>query len=175
MYFLGPSGSLQGTLLVRLGVSPTATAPQVFSVRGFEVLFPCTGTLGCAVCLTPQLFLPVYSHTNVGPPARPATTSPALVLQLQPCLVSSPPRLPISTPPTGLDECFFFNSLVVKLPYGSIFWQFWLFFVFKFVVVLLLVAREGKVYLPIPPSWLEVPSHLFFKPMLALKYCFLKL
>ena len=34
-------------------------------------------------------------------------------------------------PPTGLDECFFFNSLVVGLPYSSIFCQFWLFFVFK--------------------------------------------
>ena len=29
---------------------------------------------------------------------------------------SSPPWLPVSTPPTGLDECFFFNSLVVRLP-----------------------------------------------------------
>ena len=40
----------------------------------------------------------------------------------------------------SLDECFFFNSLVVGLPYSLIFWQFWLFFVFKFVVVLLLVV-----------------------------------
>ena len=43
--------------------------PQVFSVRGFEALFPHTGTLGCGVCRAPQLFLPVYSHLNVGPPA----------------------------------------------------------------------------------------------------------
>ena len=42
-------------------------APQVFSVRGFEALFPCAGTLGCAVCLAPQLFLLVYLHENVGP------------------------------------------------------------------------------------------------------------
>ena len=41
------------------------------------------------------------------------------------------PQLPVSTPPTGLDECFFFISLVVRLPYSSIFCQFWLFFVFK--------------------------------------------
>ena len=27
---------------------------------------------------------------------------------------------------------------------------------FKFVVVLLLVVQGGKVYLPMPPSWLEV-------------------
>ena len=41
--------------------------------------------------------------------------------------VSLLPRLSISTSPTGLDECFFFNSLVVRLPCGSIFCQFWLF------------------------------------------------
>ena len=29
-------------------------------------------------------------------------------------------------------------------------------FVFKFDVILLLVARGSKVYLPVPPSWLEV-------------------
>ena len=28
-------------------------------------------------------------------------------------------RLPISAPPTGLDECFFFNFLVVRLSYSS--------------------------------------------------------
>ena len=34
--------------------------------------------------------------------------------------------VPVSTPPTGLDECFFFISLAVRLPYISIFCQFWL-------------------------------------------------
>ena len=75
------------------------------------------------------------------------------VLQLPPCCVSSLPQLPVSAPPTGLDECFFFNSLIVRLPYSSIFCQFWLVFIFKFVVVLLLVVRGGTVYLPIPPFW----------------------
>ena len=42
--------------------------PQVFSVRGFEALFYHTGTLGCMVYLAPHLLLPVYLHTNVGPP-----------------------------------------------------------------------------------------------------------
>ena len=54
-----------------------------------------------------------------------------------------PPRLPISTLPTSLDECFFFNSLVVGLPYSSIFWQVWLFFVFKFGVLLLVVKEQS--------------------------------
>ena len=46
------------------------------------------------------------------------------ILQLPPCHGSSPPQLPYSPPPTSLEECFFFNSLVVGLPYNSIFWQF---------------------------------------------------
>ena len=99
---------------MRLGVSPTTSTPIVFSVRGFEALFPQAGTLGCAVCLTPQLFLP---------PAPPATTLPAQVLQPLPLLESSPLQLPISAPPSGLDECLFFHSLVVGLPYSSVFWK----------------------------------------------------
>ena len=49
---------------------------------------------------------------------------------MPPCLESSPLRLPISTPPTGLDEYFFFNTLVIRFPHTLIFWQFWLFFLF---------------------------------------------
>ena len=108
------------------------------------------------VCLAPQLFRLVYLHTNVEWPALPVTTLPALVLQLPPCDESSPPWLPIFAPPTGLDEWSCFNSLVVGLPNNSIFWQLWSFFVFKFVVVLLLVLQGGKVYLPTSPSCPEV-------------------
>ena len=36
-------------------------------------------------------------------------------------------QLPISALHTGLGECFFFNILVVRLPYSSIFCQFWWF------------------------------------------------
>ena len=78
------------------------------------------------VYLTPQLFLLVYLHAHVGLLTPPATASPgpaaagllAPVLQLLPCPESSPSWLPISTPPTSLDECFFFNSLVVGLHTG---------------------------------------------------------
>ena len=35
---------------------------RFFSARGFEALFNCAGTLGCMVCLAPQLFLLVYLH-----------------------------------------------------------------------------------------------------------------
>ena len=69
-------------------------------------------------------------------------------------------QLSVSSPPTSLDECFFFNSLVVGLPYSLIFCQFWGFFVFKFVLVLLLVVRGSTVCLPTPPSWPKVQISL---------------
>ena len=75
--------------------------------------------------------------------------------QPPPCSCSSPPCLPVSSPPTDPGECFFFTSLVVRLPYSSVFQQVWLFFVSKFVVLLLFVLG-GKVYLPPLPSWPEV-------------------
>ena len=138
----------------RLRVSPIAASNPtgVFSQR-FEALFPCTKTLSCEVCLAPQLFLLVYLHMNVGLSSPQSTTSPDPPAAALPRILSA--QLPVSTPPAGLDECFFFNSLVVGLPYSLIFCQFW-FFVFKFVVILLLVVQGGMVCLPMPPSWPEV-------------------
>ena len=112
------------------------------------------------VCLAPQLFFPVYLHANVRSPGPQATTLPTLLQQLLLCWKSSPPRLPLSTPPTGLDECFFFNSLVVGFPYSSIFWQVWLFFLFlNLLLSFLWLCKEKKMYLPMPPSWWECESY----------------
>ena len=62
-------------------------------------------------------------------PAQFHNLPPLWVCQLPPCPESSMPWLSVSTPTTGLDECFFFICLVVGLPYSRIFCQFWLFFV----------------------------------------------
>ena len=101
----------------------------MFSIRGLRVYFP-------------ALLAAAWPAPFHNPP-------PCWICQLLPCCKSSAPKLrpwlPVSSPPTGLGECFFFISLVVGLPYRSIFCQFWLFFVFKFVVVLLLVVRGGTV------------------------------
>ena len=60
----------------------------------------------------------------------------------------APPWLPASAPPTSLDECFFFIFLVVKLPYSSIFCQFWLLFVFKLLLSFFWLCEEAQcVYL----------------------------
>ena len=52
-------------------------ALQIFKVRGFEASVSQAETLGCVVCLAPQMFLLAYPHTNVGSPGPPATASPA--------------------------------------------------------------------------------------------------
>ena len=151
----------------------------MFSVRGFEALFLCAGTLCCLVRLAPQLFLLVICMQMCNPPPLPATAlpsplaaaSPAQVFQLLCCNKSSPPQLSVATLPTGQDECFFSNSFIVGLPYSLISCQFGVFFVFKFVVVLVLVVRGGTVYLPMPPSWLEVTvSGLKFKSLIHFNF-----
>ena len=108
VYVLGPCRSFQQTLLWGCESLRLPQSPQIFTVRGFEALFPHARTLGYVACLASHLFLPVYPHANVGPPSPPAATLPALVLQPLPCCTSSPPQLPDSTPPTSLNECFFF-------------------------------------------------------------------
>ena len=97
MYVLGPCGSLQRPLLG--GWEFLMLSPQpptgVFS-QWFEALFPRAGALDCVVCLA----LPVYLHINAGLPSPTAAALPQVLST----------RLPISAPPTSLDECLFFNS-----------------------------------------------------------------
>ena len=136
---------------VRLGVSPAAasTPTGVFTQR-FEALFPRTGAMGCVVCFAPLQFLPVYLCVPPGLSmcecGATGSISHHLVGSTSRC-TSSPPQLPISAPPTGLDECFFFISLVVRLPYSLIFCQFWLFFVFKLLLSFWLCKEAQCVYL----------------------------
>ena len=143
---------------VRLGVSPTATSTPtgVFNQR-FEALFPRAGALGCWVCFAPQLLLPVYLCMNVRPPPLLAAALLALFYNPPPhwvhqppsCRKSSLPRLLVSAHPTGLDEFFFFISLVVGLhtvwfsvSYGC------------FLFLNCCPSFGGAVCLPTPPSWL---------------------
>ena len=134
---LGPCGSLQWTLLWGWQFLLPQQPPQIFSVRGFEVLFLCTGTLCCVACLAPLLFLLVYPHTNVG---LPATISPTWSSSC--CLASCPfhsgcpfpPLLPVwmnvsSLTPwlldfhtvhfSGSSGCFLFLNLLL-----SFFWLY---------------------------------------------------
>ena len=145
-----------------MGVSPAAssTPTGVFNQR-FEALFPRAGALRCMVCFAPPPFLPVYLCANVGLQGPPGTTlwgllaealpaplhnpPPRWVHQPLPCRKAFPPWLPVSAPPTGLDECFFFISFVVGVSYSSIFCQVWLFFVFKLLLSFFGCGRRHSV------------------------------
>ena len=96
VYVLGPCGSLQQTLLWGWEFLLTPQSPQIFPARGLEALFPCVGTLGCTVYLTPQFF-PVYLLAKVGPPSLPDTTFPGLPATF--------PGLPAPASPAQSSSC----------------------------------------------------------------------
>ena len=142
---------------MRLGVSLAAasTPTGVFNQR-FEALFPHAGALGCVVCFAPPPFLPVYPCANVGRRGLLDAAMPAQFHNPPPRWARQPPRcrqsslawLPVSTPPTGLDECFFFNSLVVGLPYNLIFIRFWLILFLNLFLSFFWLCEEAKcIYL----------------------------
>ena len=124
---------------------------RFFQSEVLKLYFPTLSSLSSSLAVPPScLYACTCGTTHSASFHLALSASHHLVHQvLQPssCSESSLPRLPVLSPPTDLDECFFFNSLVVRLPYSSVFWQLWLFFVFKFVVVLLFVVQGGKVYL----------------------------
>ena len=134
VHALGPYESLQQTPLWGWEFLLLPSQPQqVFADRGLRLYFPALRPWVARSALLPSCasrFIHRWMWDR-------------LVLQPPPCPSPLHP-LPISAPPTDLVECFFFNSLIVGLPYSLIFQQFWLLFLFKFVVVLL-VVRSGTV------------------------------
>ena len=84
---------------VRLAISPTtSTTMGVFNLC-FEALFPRAGNLGCAVCVAPLPFLPVYLCANVGPQGLPAITLWGLLAAAWPALFHNPPPSWVRQPP----------------------------------------------------------------------------
>ena len=163
-YILGPCGSFKWTLLRDQWFLPVPQSPLGLQPEVMRLYFLGTGTLGCAVYpgagiahspdVPSNFYLP---HVNVGLSVPLAAATAASFPLPHHChSVSSPPWLPISAPPTHLDEYFFFKSLVVRFIYSLIFWQSLLFFVLKLVFIILMVVQGGKVCLPMPPSWPEV-------------------
>ena len=119
VHTIGPSGSLQRPLLwgwesLLLPLQP----PRVFSIRGLRLYFPGLEPWVARSALFPAV-CPVYLWANVGPrdllvvrqPApyvpHSASLGPATAMRI----LSTP--VPVSAPPTRLDECLFFISLVL--------------------------------------------------------------
>ena len=164
---LGPSGadsqvggSLQWILLWGWEFLMPWQPPQVFIARSFEALFPQARTLGCEVCLYSPVVLP-ECHTQMWdlpvhklPPCSVEFTSHFFACSvLQPCSPCSPACLALH-PSYQSQWMFLLQLLGCRTSIQFNFCQFWLFFVFKFVVLLLVVW--GGFH-----SWLEVPKCLF--------------
>ena len=122
--------------------------------------FPGTWALDCTVrpgagIACSQGIPPIFysSHMNVRLPillAIATTASPPLPH----CVLSGP--TPHFCTFSALVEYGFFKSLVIRLPCNLIFWQFWVFFCFRLVVIFFMVGQGGGACLSMPPSWPEV-------------------
>ena len=115
---------------VRLGVSPAAATPhRCFQSEVWGIISWSWSPGLCSLSRSP-VFSPSLSACKCG---TTCFASCSLAWFVSSCLAMSPlhrscaPQLPVSAPPTDLDECFFFKSLVVRLTYSWIFCQFWVF------------------------------------------------
>ena len=127
---------------VRLGVSPTTTIPTGFYSQRFRGFISLHWNRWLHCVSHSQLFLPVICMQVWDCPVHQPPPCPPH--QPPPCHRSFPPQ-PISTTPTSLNECFFFNSLVVGLPCSSIFWKFWLFFCLNWLFPSFVCTRRQSI------------------------------
>ena len=125
MYVIGPCRSPTDSP-VRLGVSPAASTPTGVCSQRFEASSFPRWSPGLRVCFTPQLFLGVYLHVEVGPP----------VLQPPPHRETSPPGCP------SLPRLLVWVSVSSLTPWLS-----------DFHTVRFSVSSGCP---PMPPSWLDV-------------------
>ena len=134
---------------------------RFFQSRVLRLYFPCYGSLGWEVCLAPQLFLPLYLHTNVGPPAPPAgvwlTQSSSLHLAMSPLLpgCTSPPLrlvwMNVSSFSPWLSD---FQTIRFSGSSG--------YFLFLNLLFFFWLCEEVKC-IPTLPPWPEVCNNRYFK------------
>ena len=137
---------------VRLGVSPAATAPTDFySQKFWGFISLCWNPGLCGLSRSPVVS-PGLSTQKCG-----TSLSTSCHLAMSPLC---PGWLPISSPPTSLDECFFFNSLVVELPYSMILCQFWgLFFFFNLLLSFFWFCKKAQcIHLHLPKTKFFITS-----------------
>ena len=92
-------------------------SPGLCSLSGSPVVPPILPTCECGTGCSTSLCVAGSTSCRLACPYPQSAVLPQVL--------SAP--LQVSTPPTSLDECFFLNSLVVRLPYSLIFHQLWLF------------------------------------------------
>ena len=125
VHTLGPCGSLQRPLLG--GWESLLLPPQppwALSIRGLRLYFPALEPWVVRSATIPTV-CPVYLCANVGLRGLLVVRLPAPFVPHSTSLGPATDKLPVSTPPPGLDDCLFFISLVSDF-LASIFCQFWL-------------------------------------------------
>ena len=138
-------GSLRGTAWGSRSFFPQLNPHYFLQPEVVGTYLPGTGPWAGGPCvglglLTPEISLRIFIHNT--------------------WCVASP--LCICAPPTSLDGCGFFHSIVVRLPFNLISdsCKWWLFHYFSgnFDVV----VWRGEPCLPTPSSWLEISSVFSF-------------
>ena len=143
---------------VRLGVSPTAATPTGFYNHRFWCIISPHWNLGLRGLSCSLLVLPGLSAHKWGT-TQSANCRLAHPSHQPPCWhVSCLSQLLVSTPLSSLNECLLFNSLVVRLPYSSIFWQFWL-FLFLNLLLSFFWLCEGAKYIHYTSTLAGSPNH----------------
>ena len=152
VYVLGPCGSFQQTLLRGWEFLLLPQTPQMFSVRGFEALFPCMGALGWTVFLAPLLFLLVYLHANMGPPSPQSSASQGPPAYMAFIMLRCDPYIPTYLTVFIINGCW-----ILSVAFLCIYWFDSMIFIFHFVYVM------DHVYLftdSVPTFYHENKSHL---------------
>ena len=152
LHILGPCRSLQQTLLWGGSFSCCCLNPhRCFQSVVWGFISQCWNSGFRGLSPGPPAAASPASCSFAHPAPQSATSlgPPAATL---PWVLSA--WLPVSALPTGLDECFFFISLVIRLLYSSIFCQFWLVFVFKLLLSFFWLCEEAQcVYLHFHLGW----------------------
>ncbi|KAF6084341.1 hypothetical protein HJG60_008612 [Phyllostomus discolor] len=150
--------SFPRTSPVGLGISPCASTFTGIFNQCPKALFPSAKILGCAQCLASQLppcwvyWLPPLGR---GLPAAACALRVHLLWSCVPWMPMHPVPMPSALcavtlaqvpdypTPTNLDEHVYLNFLVVRLPFRSIFCQFWLLFCSKLLLSLSWLCKEA--------------------------------
>ena len=119
---------------------PTQSPLDFCSQKLWGLHLPGTGTLGWGPGVMLGLLTTKISLLNFYPPCIGWLTSP----------------FHVCAPPSCLNGCGFFNSVVVRLSVQLNFWWFWVMVVLYFSHNLDVVVWGGEPCLSVPPSWLEV-------------------
>ena len=124
--------------------------PPVLTARGFEALVSCAITLVCMVCLTPQLFLPVFpawERRNAPPASCHLAHLIGLLAVWSLCLAAC---LCLSYQ----SEWIFFNSWLLDFYTVQFSGSLIVLLFFLKYCCLLLVVQGSKACLPTSPPWL---------------------